>query len=78
METTTRGKKSTKAMTNKERAKRIVDGVKRRLKTETDPDQRHGLAIVGEEFNILHMQLSNYSWADSEILRKKISKHWKK
>lgn len=39
-------------------AKRIVNSVKKRLKTESDPEQRYGLAVVGDEFNKLYMELS--------------------
>lgn len=63
-------------MNNKEQAKRIVDGVKERLRTETDPEQRRGLAIIGEEFNLLHMQLSGHDPQGKVRIRKRVRDIW--
>lgn len=40
-----------------QQAKRIVQGCKERLRTETDPEARYAIAVIGKEFNELAMQL---------------------
>lgn len=63
-------------MSNKEQAKRIVDGVKERLKRETDPEQRRGLAIVGEEFNGYYMSMSKHDPEGKRLIKQRIENIW--
>ena len=41
----------------KMQCKRVVEACKDRLKREKNPDKRYRLATIGEEFNLLYMQL---------------------
>lgn len=63
-------------MSNKEQAKRIVDGVKERLKRETDPEQRRYLAVIGEEFNTLYLQLSGHDPVGKVKIKKRMRDIW--
>lgn len=60
-------------MTNAQHAKRIVDAVKARMRKEKSPVQRYALAILGNEFNELYMQL-NGPVDNPILLLKKCSK----
>ncbi len=63
-------------MKTTERCKQIVNQCKEKLKTETDPERRHKIAIVGEEFNYLMRALANTDFS-KKVFNDAVKKHWK-
>jgi len=56
--------------------KKVVDQCKVKLRTETNPERRHMLAIVGQEFNDLMMTLGEGKHS-KKVFNDAVKKYWK-